>query len=534
MQKWRNTCLILGIYFLSVFFSPTVFAAEELSITKTAQKYLGFPYIINGQEPNQGFSTGGLTKYVFKEVKNVDLPMSPREQFNLGKAIDRKDLLPGDLIFFSGMNTSEVTSVGIYNGNDEVIISTVSKGVIITKLTEGSYYADRYISAKRIETDNLYQVEHPLLVEAMKYVGTNYSSNGKTPDEGFNPAGFVQFIFEKSLNLNLPENSSGQWSIGTNISKEDLQPGDVLFFKNKDTGEITTTAFYVGNGNMIYSSVSEGVTTINFEQSSYWNDRYYGAKRITEVPDIDRKDPLINEALKYIGVPYLEGGKTPKGFDCSGFTKYVYEKAMGIHLSEAPEQQWLLGTPVEKKDIEIGDLVFFKDTHRPGISHVGIYAGNNQMIHASRTQTAKVETIYLSNNYYTEKFAGIRRVKNLKIPENIPVIKKATDLLDVPYLSGGTTPEGFDTGGFIQYVYRQIGIELPRYGKDMLQKGTEVKEGDLQPGDLVFFESNSIIPAIYIGNEQIAVVSRSEGVRIVNYKVSSYWGPIYHSARRIL
>ncbi|MGG0305911.1 NlpC/P60 family protein [Priestia megaterium] len=74
---------------------------------------------------------------------------------------------------------------------------------------------------------------------------------------------------------------------------------------------------------------------------------------------------------------------------------------------------------------------------------------------------------------------------------------------------------------------------LPHYGKDMLQIVTEVKEEDLQPGDLTFFESNSIIPAIYVGNGQIAVISRNEGVRIVNYKVSSYWNPIYYSARRI-
>jgi cell wall-associated NlpC family hydrolase len=67
----------------------------------------------------------------------------------------------------------------------------------------------------------------------------------------------------------------------------------------------------------------------------------------------------------------------------------------------------------------------------------------------------------------------------------------------------------------------------------MLQKGTEVKEEDLQPGDLIFFESNSMIPAIYVGNEQIAVVSKNEGVRIVNYKVSSYWKSIYYGARRI-
>ncbi|MGE8081676.1 C40 family peptidase [Peribacillus loiseleuriae] len=533
MPKWPKTCLIVGVFLLSVFFVQPAFANAELSISETAQKYLGVPYLTDGQAPDQGFSTGGFTRYVFKEAKEIDLPPYPKDQFKLGEVVDKHDLQLGDLIFFKGTDTNNITSVGIFNGNDEVIMSSVSKGVIITKLAEGSYYGDRYISAKRIDPTNLYQINHPLLVEAMKYVGVNYSSNGKTPDKGFNSAGFVQYVFGKSLNLKLPENASEQWSLGQIVSKENLQPGDALFFKNKDTGDITTTAFYLGNGLMIYSSSSKGITTSDFAHSSYWNDRFYGAKRITEIPDIDRNDPLISEALKYMGVSYLEGGKTPKGFDCSGFTKYVYEKAVGIYLPEAPEQQWELGTPVEKEKLQVGDLVFFKDTHRPGISHVGIYAGNNQMIHASRTDTTEVRTNYLSNNFYTEKFAGIRRVKNLKIPKDIPVVNIAIDLLTVPYQSGGTSPEGFDTGGFVQYVYKQVGIELPRYGKNMLKIGIEVKEENLEPGDLVFFESNSIIPSIYIGNGQIAVVS-SQGVRIVNYKVSSYWGPIYHSAKRVL
>ncbi|MED3928659.1 NlpC/P60 family protein [Priestia megaterium] len=118
--------------------------------------------------------------------------------------------------------------------------------------------------------------------------------------------------------------------------------------------------------------------------------------------------------------------------------------------------------------MQVGDLMFFQDTHRPGISHVEIYSGNNQMIQASRTDTEEVRINYLSYNFYTEKFAGARRVRNLIIPKSIPVVKEATDLLNVPYQSGVTSPQGFDTGGFVQYVYKQIGINLPRYRKDML------------------------------------------------------------------
>ena len=66
LSKRLHTCLFLGVFFLSVFLANTALADEELSISETAQKYLGVPYLTDGQEPNQGFSTGGLIQYVFK------------------------------------------------------------------------------------------------------------------------------------------------------------------------------------------------------------------------------------------------------------------------------------------------------------------------------------------------------------------------------------------------------------------------------------------------------------------------------------
>ncbi|MDQ0220192.1 NlpC/P60 family protein [Peribacillus cavernae] len=369
------------------------------------------------------------------------------------------------------------------------------------------------------------------------YSGTRYSEGGNTPSEGFGSAGFVQYVFKEANGFDLPLRSSDQWSWGDEVSKENLKPGDVLFFKDLTSGRLTTTAIYKGDGKMIYSSVSKGVTTISFQSSVYWNKRFYGAKRIAEPLKVDLSNPLINKAISYLGVPYQEGGKTPAGFDCSGFTKYIYEQVLGIYLPETPEQQWDVGEAVQLGNLAVGDLVFFKDTHRPGISHVGIYAGDNQIINATRIGGANQVTVsYLSNSYLQEKFAGAKRFTHLKLDMENPVVETAVKLIGTPYNKGGTNPTaGFDTGGFVQYVLKQSsGISLPRYGREQIKVGKDINESDLLPGDLVFFQTTSIVPAIYAGKGQVLLVSGNEGVRVVHYKVNRYWGEKFIKARRIL
>jgi peptidoglycan DL-endopeptidase CwlO len=81
-------------------------------------------------------------------------------------------------------------------------------------------------------------------------------------------------------------------------------------------------------------------------------------------------------ALQYLGVPYVWGGSTPAGFDCSGLVMYVYAQ-LGIQLPHYAADQYLSGTPVSRSNLQPGDLVFFD-----GLSHVGIYIGNGQIVHA--------------------------------------------------------------------------------------------------------------------------------------------------------
>ncbi|TWH46154.1 C40 family peptidase [Sporomusa sp. KB1] len=115
---------------------------------------------------------------------------------------------------------------------------------------------------------------------------------------------------------------------------------------------------------------------------------------------------IIKNAQKYMGVPYVWGGTTPAGWDCSGYTQYVMKES-GITIPRTAAEQFNTGIAVNKNDLKIGDLVFFT-TYKAGASHVGFYMGDGKFIHAS--SAAKQVTINaLSEDYYTEHYIGARR-----------------------------------------------------------------------------------------------------------------------------
>lgn len=116
---------------------------------------------------------------------------------------------------------------------------------------------------------------------------------------------------------------------------------------------------------------------------------------------------LIRTALACRGMRYRRGGTSRGGFDCSGFTRYVYAK-YGVSLPHSSAAQSRLGTPVTRSQLQPGDLVFF-ETYRRGISHVGIYIGNNQFVHAS-TPRGGVRVDSLNQAYYSKRYRGARRV----------------------------------------------------------------------------------------------------------------------------
>ena len=115
---------------------------------------------------------------------------------------------------------------------------------------------------------------------------------------------------------------------------------------------------------------------------------------------------LISSSFQYVGVPYWFGGTTPRGFDCSGFTRYVFSQ-VGINLPRMADGQFSVGRPVSTEKLRPGDLVFF-ETYEPGPSHVGIYIGNSQFISATSSRGVVVADLF--GYYWGERYIGARRV----------------------------------------------------------------------------------------------------------------------------
>ena len=119
------------------------------------------------------------------------------------------------------------------------------------------------------------------------------------------------------------------------------------------------------------------------------------------------RDKILRTADSFIGVPYRWGGESvEEGFDCSGFTMTVY-RLNGLDLPRSSRSQWNAGMPVERAMLQKGNLVFFHTSGRGKISHVGIYVGNGQFIHAPG-KGKKVRRSSLNNRYYKTRYAGAK------------------------------------------------------------------------------------------------------------------------------
>ena len=118
-------------------------------------------------------------------------------------------------------------------------------------------------------------------------------------------------------------------------------------------------------------------------------------------------EAITSTAIEYVGVPYRWGGTTPRGFDCSGFTYYVFSRH-GMELPRVAADQYRVGTPVDRGAVRPGDLLFF-ETISEGPSHVALALDGDQFVHAP-SRRGKVRVERLSSHYWASRYLGARRV----------------------------------------------------------------------------------------------------------------------------
>lgn len=202
----------------------------------------------------------------------------------------------------------------------------------------------------------------------------------------------------------------------SNTFNSELITDKVISTNNNSTTKDKISAFYDYSNNQtrmfVWTPNEDSFTCANtWESKNYDADRISGrvftgkfdgnTSKVGVIYDgavevaPSKESQLISEAKKYVGIPYVYGGTTTSGFDCSGFVQYVYSQ-MGIQLNRTTFDQINQGTSVSQSELKPGDLIF---TENGG--HVGIYVGNGQMIHAPRTgDVVRITDIY---HYYSAR-----------------------------------------------------------------------------------------------------------------------------------
>ena len=139
-----------------------------------------------------------------------------------------------------------------------------------------------------------------------------------------------------------------------------------------------------------------------------------GSVAVSEMPSFIQRtqasvQDALDQAMDLLNIPYRRGGSAPEtGFDCSGFVKHVFREGLGLILPRSSRELSNTGETVQKDELKPGDLVFF-NTMRRAFSHVGIYLGNNQFVHAPRTG-ASVRVEDIRESYWKKRYNGARRV----------------------------------------------------------------------------------------------------------------------------
>ncbi len=242
-------------------------------------------------------------------------------------------------------------------------------------------------------------------------------ANGLTVDGCFGPASARTLKSKLSGNTSpKPQASTGVTS-GNSSSNGLLKQGSRGVAVGTLQQSLSKLGYYKGSIDSVFGAGTKS-SVMNFQKSKCLSaDGVVGAATTKSINQAlssgttsggNTATKVVNTAKRYVGHKYVFGGVGPSGFDCSGFTQYVY-KQTGISIPRTTRSQSTVGKSLSKPQVSSGDLIVFSDTYQPGPSHVGICIGNGNFVHAANAKKG-VRTDSLNSTYYKSKFTSGRRL----------------------------------------------------------------------------------------------------------------------------
>ena len=205
----------------------------------------------------------------------------------------------------------------------------------------------------------------------------------------------------------------------------------------------------------------------------------------------------------------------------------TYKKLMGKPMPSATKTVSKV-KEISKKDAELMAKIQAK---KEGSSKAITTSVKQQKKPTTQGKPVTVQVKHKVTNHTAKPLRTVPVSGNVK-----EILTYANTFTGVPYKFGGTTPAGFDCSGYIRHVFQKVGVQLPRQADEQYTVGKKVEKQNLQPGDLVFFETYEpgvSHSGIYIGDGQFISATSSSGVAVADID-ESYWGPRYVGAKRVL
>ena len=414
LRKAIVLCLALAMLLAPVM-TPRVEASNTYGsgLAASAAALVGSPYRLGGTDP-AGFDASGLVVYVYG-LYGAEMPRTVASQFTVGTQVARRsDLRAGDIMLFE---SGSVRWTGIYLGSNEVVWASSGAGRVIKANITDSNVSDNLHGARRLP-DSAFSPREALAGNVLSLLGATFRLGSAGPSQ-FDASGLTQYVHSMA-GVEIPRTIANQYAGGTNVTRSQLQPGDLIFFGTSSSSP-TLVAVFIGSGRFVFASSSAGQVIERSLSDANYNDNAIGARRYIgsspstpppppPPPKLDTASAVIKTAESFMGTPYVFGASGPDTFVCSGFTRYVFAQH-GISLPRTSVSQATAGTRVASRgDMKKGDLLIFVDTYKAGISHVGIYIGNDQFIHT--IPNGGVGYASLTTSYWSTRLHSARRLIN--------------------------------------------------------------------------------------------------------------------------